>query len=109
MAERGLSAGRDVEAVDHGEEPGGEDEEGERAPLKEKSFYRRPSSPTKRPKSQDEKQSPSATGEDQVIQVDSDWTPTCTQSLRRQWQAITLGFRFSLFRTKRRLRRRMTG
>ena len=51
-----------------------EDEEGERAPLKEKSFYRSPSSPTKRRKSQDEKQSPSTTEGDQVIQVDSDWT-----------------------------------
>jgi hypothetical protein len=51
-----------------------EDEEGERAPLKEKSFYRRPRSPTKRSKSQDEKQSPSTAEGDQVIQADSDWT-----------------------------------
>ena len=31
VAERGLGAGCDVEAVDHRQEPGGEDEEGERA------------------------------------------------------------------------------
>ena len=29
VAERGLGAGRDVEAVDHGDEPGGENEKGE--------------------------------------------------------------------------------
>lgn len=54
-----------------------EDEEGEQlesAPLKEKSFYRRPRSPTKRPKSQDEKQSPPTAEGDHVIQADSEWT-----------------------------------
>ncbi|KAF8550437.1 hypothetical protein OG21DRAFT_415032 [Imleria badia] len=51
-----------------------EDEEGEQledTPLKEKSFCRRPRSPTKRPKVQDEKHS---TEGDQVIQADSEWT-----------------------------------
>lgn len=54
-----------------------EDEEGEqleRAPLKEKSFYRRPRSPIKPSKGQDEKQSPSATEGNQPIQADSEWT-----------------------------------
>ncbi|KAF8121973.1 hypothetical protein EV363DRAFT_1405352 [Boletus edulis] len=89
-----------------------EDEEGEqleRVPLKEKSFCRRPRSPTKAFKGQDEKRFPSTAEGDQVIQADSEWTPTCTQNLRRHWQAITLSLRFSLFRTKRRLRRRVTG
>ncbi|KAF9218203.1 hypothetical protein BS17DRAFT_770847 [Gyrodon lividus] len=82
----------------------------ERALLKEKCFRSRSKSPEKRHGSQTEKQSsPIDEDDQQVIQGDSDWTPTCSQSLRRQWQAIALSFRFSLFRTKRRLRRRMTG
>ncbi|KIM86212.1 hypothetical protein PILCRDRAFT_4743 [Piloderma croceum F 1598] len=36
-----------------------------------------------------------------------DWTPTCTQSIRREWQAITLRLRFSAFRTKRKIKRRL--
>jgi len=36
-----------------------------------------------------------------------DWTPTCGQSIRREWQAITLRLRFSLFRTKRKIKRRL--
>jgi hypothetical protein len=36
-----------------------------------------------------------------------DWTPTCTQSLRREWQAITLSLRFSVFRLKRKVKRRL--
>ncbi|KAG9318909.1 hypothetical protein JVU11DRAFT_1020 [Chiua virens] len=53
-----------------------EDEEAdqlERAPLKERSFYCRSGSPTKRPKAQDEKPSPTSEG-DHVIQADSEWT-----------------------------------
>jgi len=38
---------------------------------------------------------------------DDDWTPTCTQSIRREWQAITLRLRFSAFRTKRKIKRRL--
>jgi hypothetical protein len=38
---------------------------------------------------------------------DHDWTPTCTESLRREWQAITLRLRFSLFRMKRNMKRRL--
>lgn len=33
--------------------------------------------------------------------------PTCTQSIRREWQAITLRLRFSAFRTKRKIKRRL--
>ena len=50
-----------------------EEEHLERTPLKEKSFYCRSRSPTKRPKSQEEKHSPTSDG-DQVIQADSEWT-----------------------------------
>lgn len=48
----------------------------ERTPLKEKSFYCRSRSPTKRPKGQDEKHSPPS-APDQVIRADSEWT--CVQ------------------------------
>lgn len=51
-----------------------EDEEGEQLVLNEKSFYSRPRSPTKRSKGQDEKQAPSTTQGDRVIQADSEWT-----------------------------------
>ncbi|PPQ97189.1 hypothetical protein CVT26_000465 [Gymnopilus dilepis] len=36
-----------------------------------------------------------------------EYVPTCTQSLRRQWQALSLSFRFSLFRAQRRVMRRV--
>ncbi|KAI9466118.1 hypothetical protein BJY52DRAFT_325772 [Lactarius psammicola] len=35
-----------------------------------------------------------------------DWTPTCGQQFRRQWQAFTLSVRFSIFRAQRRIRRK---
>jgi len=38
-----------------------------------------------------------------------EWTPTCAQAMRRQWQAISLGFRFGVFRAKRRVRNRIFG
>lgn len=38
-----------------------------------------------------------------------EWTPTCTQNLRRQWQALSLRFRFSIFRAQRRVKRRIQG
>ena len=38
-----------------------------------------------------------------------EWTPTCTQNLKRQWQALSLRFRFSLFRAQRRVKRRIQG
>ncbi|KIJ68902.1 hypothetical protein HYDPIDRAFT_23777 [Hydnomerulius pinastri MD-312] len=92
------------------EDEGEELDHHERAPLKEKCFRSRSKSPEKRHGSQNEKQSrPTSEDDQQVIEGDSDWTPTCSQSLRRQWQAIVLSLRFSLFRTKRRLRRRVTG
>ncbi|KAF9242114.1 hypothetical protein BU15DRAFT_73039 [Melanogaster broomeanus] len=87
-----------------------EEELPESAPLKEKCFRSRSKSPEKRLGSQAEKQSGPADNDDQqVIQGGEDWTPSCGQSLRRQWQAMALSFRFTLFRTKRRLRRHMTG
>jgi hypothetical protein len=36
-----------------------------------------------------------------------EWTPTCTEAMRRQWQAISLRFKFGLFRAQRELRRRI--
>ena len=38
-----------------------------------------------------------------------EWTPTCTQAMRRQWQAVSLRFRFGVFRAQRKVRRRVTG
>ena len=35
------------------------------------------------------------------------WTPTCTQALRREWQAVSLRIRFGVFRAKRKLRTRI--
>jgi len=35
-----------------------------------------------------------------------DWTPTCGQQFRRQWQALTLSVRFSIFRAQRKIRRK---
>jgi hypothetical protein len=34
------------------------------------------------------------------------WTPTCTQALKREWQAVTLRIRFSVFRTQRKIKSR---
>jgi hypothetical protein len=38
---------------------------------------------------------------------DNEWTPTCSESIRREWQAITLSLRFSVFRLKRKIKRRL--
>ena len=35
------------------------------------------------------------------------WTPTCTQALRREWQAVSLHIRFSVFRAQRKMRSRI--
>ncbi|KAI6162555.1 hypothetical protein EDD17DRAFT_554356 [Pisolithus thermaeus] len=81
----------------------------EHAPLKEKErpFSARTRSPRHRrlPDSTNEKTERS--GDDPESRGE-DWTPSCMDGLRRQWQAIALSLRFSLFRTKRRIRRRMT-
>lgn len=36
-----------------------------------------------------------------------EYVPTCTQSLRRQWQVLALRFRFGVFRARRRMARRV--
>ena len=36
-----------------------------------------------------------------------DFVPTCSQSLRRQWQALSLRFRFGVFRAQRKVMRRV--
>ncbi|KAH9484501.1 hypothetical protein JR316_0003983 [Psilocybe cubensis] len=38
---------------------------------------------------------------------ESEYVPSCTQSLKRQWQAFALGFRFGVFRAQRRVMRRV--
>lgn len=82
----------------------------ERAPLKEKCFTTRSKSPEKLSQTEKESypQNPHVE-EPQPIIADSDWTPTCGHAVRRQWHAFTLSLRFSLFRTKRRIQRRMSG
>jgi hypothetical protein len=43
-----------------------------------------------------------------VVKDDSDeWVPTCTQSLLRQWQALSLAFQFGVFRAQRRMKQRV--
>lgn len=37
----------------------------------------------------------------------TEYVPTCSQSLRRQWQALSLRFRFSVFRAQRKVMRRV--
>lgn len=78
----------------------------ERAPLKEKCFTTRCKSPEK---PQSEKETYPENHLPQPLAGDSDWTPTCGHAVRRQWHAFTLSLRFSLFRTKRRIQRRMSG
>lgn len=36
-----------------------------------------------------------------------EWTPTCSQAMRRQWQALALRFRFGVFRAQRKVKRRV--
>lgn len=38
---------------------------------------------------------------------ETEYTPTCSQSLRRQWQAFALRFRFGVFRAQRKVMRRV--
>lgn len=35
------------------------------------------------------------------------WTPTCTQAIRREWQAVSLRIRFGVFRAQRRMKSRI--
>ncbi|KAG2357080.1 hypothetical protein BDR07DRAFT_397040 [Suillus spraguei] len=81
----------------------------ERAPLKEKCFIMRSKSPEKISQSEKETYPENHHIPPQPLAADSDWTPTCGHTIRRQWHAFTLSLRFSLFRTKRRIQRRMSG
>ncbi|KAI0062339.1 hypothetical protein BV25DRAFT_1916243 [Artomyces pyxidatus] len=38
---------------------------------------------------------------------EQEWTPTCAQQIRRQWQSISLSVRFSIFRAQRKMRRKV--
>ncbi|KAG2154097.1 hypothetical protein DEU56DRAFT_907554 [Suillus clintonianus] len=78
----------------------------ERAPLKEKCFATRSKSPQTEKETYPE--NPHIEGP-LPLAADSDFTPTCGHAVRRQWHAFTLSLRFSLFRTKRRIQRRMSG
>ena len=49
---------------------------------------------------------PSLTSPKRTIR-DPEYVPTCSQSLRRQWQALSLRFRFSVFRAQRNFMRRV--
>jgi len=82
----------------------------EHAPLKEKSRIMHSISSEKYLQTEKEPSSQNALVEGpELIAADSDWTPTCGHAIRRQWHAFVLSLRFSLFRTKRRIQRRMTG
>ncbi|RDB22136.1 hypothetical protein Hypma_010758 [Hypsizygus marmoreus] len=37
------------------------------------------------------------------------WTPTCTQALKRQWQAVSLRIRFGVFRARRKMKTKLEG
>jgi len=55
------------------------------------------------PTTEEEEDAPEA-----VVKDDSgEWVPTCTQSLQRQWQALSLAFQFGVFRAQRRMRQRV--
>lgn len=82
----------------------------EHAPLKEKErpISARARSPRRRRLLPDNTNEKTERSGDDPEAMGDDWTPSCTDGLRRQWQAIALSLRFTLFRTKRRIRRRMT-
>lgn len=81
----------------------------ERAPLKEKCFVTRSKSPEKSPQTEKETYPENLHIEvPQSLAADGNWTPTCGHAIRRQWHAFTLSLRFTLFRTKRRIQRRMS-
>ncbi|KAG1863620.1 hypothetical protein DFJ58DRAFT_725046 [Suillus subalutaceus] len=81
----------------------------ERAPLKEKCFATRSKSPEKTFQTEKETYPENLHIEvPQSLAADGEWTPTCGHAIRRQWHAFTLSLRFSLFRTKRRIQRRMS-
>ena len=42
-----------------------------------------------------------------ILARHQDYVPTCSQSLRRSWQAFALRFRFGVFRAQRRVTRRV--
>ncbi|KIJ97098.1 hypothetical protein K443DRAFT_124166 [Laccaria amethystina LaAM-08-1] len=55
------------------------------------------------PTTEEEEDAPEA-----VVKDDSDeWVLTCTQSLQRQWQALSLAFQFGVFRAQRRMKQRV--
>lgn len=55
------------------------------------------------PTTEEEEDAPEAVEKDDS----GEWVPTCTQSLQRQWQALSLAFQFGVFRAQRRMRQRV--
>jgi len=53
------------------------------------------------------KHNPKSLHEKTAAEVGDEYVPTCTQSLRRQWQALALSVRFGVFRAQRRVMRRV--
>ena len=56
------------------------------------------------PTTEEEEDAPEAVAKDDDS---GEWVPTCTQSLQRQWQALSLAFQFGVFRARRRMRQRV--
>ncbi|EGN95729.1 hypothetical protein SERLA73DRAFT_162494 [Serpula lacrymans var. lacrymans S7.3] len=80
--------------------PTDEDDPPPHLPLKEKR-------PPRSRSGDDSIESEVITHDDDDQEAQNEWTPTCTHTLRRQWQALALRLRFGLFRTKRRIKRRV--
>ncbi|KAG6918836.1 hypothetical protein DXG01_011241 [Tephrocybe rancida] len=79
------------------------------------SLYPSPTLPTSRRYSSSHRShtptplTPTYTPSHEVQEREEQWTPTCAQALRRQWQAVSLRVRFGLFRARRRMRSRIAG
>lgn len=58
-------------------------------------------------KEEHEQKSEEIEEEEEEEQQQQEWTPTCSQSMRRQWQAISLAFSLGVFRAQKRVRRRV--
>ena len=66
-------------------------------------------SPQYQEKEEVERERSERTGRDLEREVEGEsWTPTCTQALRREWQAVSLRIRFGVFRARRKLRTRIS-
>ena len=46
-------------------------------------------------------------GEPRRVEEDADCVPSCTDALKRRWQALSLSIRFGMFRAEKRIKRRV--